>query len=318
MRINPWLQGTFAPNSVNDLSKSLQNVKLNGLVFDFRFIPDALYLGIDKEGDSEEVRTKKAENRLKSKYRVLKNIVVSVNYRDGMGVGANALLIDRVNLFLLMEHSDFIAGLDITLSEMKEGKEWRACGHLGLGYLSVTENASLDIQCYVKVNPEISANLFVSTELRRRSNVDVVQYRETRPTGASQTYENVLSAFISTKEEMNDTISTSDYLSNEVINVESAIALSNSVGNFEKFKRYGQFYEDEFGVGQTLTFNCPLRNDDEEILLCCRVFNLSAQLAGDSEYQNDGKALMSKIATLDPNKFRALALMGQNLFGVSA
>lgn len=303
MRLQSYLQTEFAPNGITDRSTNLQNVKMNGIVFDFRFTPSEEYIQGTTSG--------------KSAYRVLKNIVVNVNYRDGVGAGKNALLIDRVNLFLLMEHSDFIAGLDITQTPMEAGKEWRACGHLGLGYLSVSENASLDIQCYVTQNPEITSKLYVSTELRERSDVQIVQYRQTKPTGASQTFENVLSAFISTEKELNDTISTSDYMSNEVLNIETCIALSNAVGRFEKFKRYGQFYEDEFGVGQTLTFNCPNINDDEQILMCCRVFNLSAQMSGNSEFVNDARALMAKIASVDPDKFKSLQLEGVNTYGVT-
>lgn len=303
MRLQSYLQTEFAPNGITDRSTNLQNVKMNGIVFDFRFTPSEEYIQGTTDG--------------KSAYRVLKNIVVNVNYRDGVGAGKNALLIDRVNLFLLMEHSDFIAGLDITQTPMEVGKEWRACGHLGLGYLSVSENASLDIQCYVTQNPEITSKLYVSTELRERSDVQIVQYRQTKPTGASQTFENVLSAFISTEKELNDTISTSDYMSNEVLNIETCIALSNAVGRFEKFKRYGQFYEDEFGVGQTLTFNCPNINDDEQILMCCRVFNLSAQMSGNSEFVNDARALMAKIAGVDPDKFKSLQLEGVNTYGVT-
>ena len=303
MRLQSYLQTEFAPNGITDRSTNLQNVKMNGIVFDFRFVPTEEYI----EGTASG----------KSAYRVLKNIVVNVNYRDGVGSGKNALLIDRVNLFLLMEHSDFIAGLDITQTPMEAGKEWRACGHLGLGYLSVSENASLDIQCYVTQNPEITSKLYVSTELRQRSDVQIVQYRQTKPTGASQTFENVLSAFISTEKELNDTISTSDYMSNEVLNIETCIALSNAVGRFEKFKRYGQFYEDEFGVGQTLTFNCPNINDDEQILMCCRVFNLSAQMSGNSEFVNDARALMAKVASVDPDKFKSLQLEGANTYGVT-
>lgn len=303
MRLQSYLQTEFAPNGITDRSTNLQNVKMNGIVFDFRFTPSEEYIQGTIGG--------------KSAYRVLKNIVVNVNYRDGVGAGKNALLIDRVNLFLLMEHSDFIAGLDITQTPMEAGKEWRACGHLGLGYLSVSENASLDIQCYVTQNPEITSKLYVSTELRERSDVQIVQYRQTKPTGASQTFENVLSAFISTEKELNDTISTSDYMSNEVLNIETCIALSNAVGRFEKFKRYGQFYEDEFGVGQTLTFNCPNINDDEQILMCCRVFNLSAQMSGNSEFVNDARALMAKIASVDPDKFKSLQLEGVNTYGVT-
>lgn len=303
MRLQSYLQTEFSPNGITDRSTSLQNVKLNGFVFDFRFVPSEEYINGTKSG--------------KSAYRVLKNIVVNVNYRDGVGAGKNALLIDRVNLFLLMEHSDFIAGLDITQTPMEAGKEWRACGHLGCGYLSVNENASLDIQCYVKGDPEITSKLYVSTELVERSDVQIVQYRSTRPTGASQTYENVLSAFITSEEEMNDTVSTTDYMNNEVLNIEACIAFSNSVGRFEKFKRYGQFYADEFNVGQTLTFNCPVLNDDEEILLCCRVYNLSAQMNGNSEFINDARSLMSKIAQTDPNKFKSLQLEGANTYGVT-
>lgn len=303
MRLQGWLQADLNANGVTDVTKTLQNVKLNGVVFDFRFTPTAEYIA-ETAGGADP-------------YRVLKNIVVNVNYREGSGTGKNALLIDRVNLFLLMEHSDFIAGLDITQTPMEAGKEWRACGHLGFGYLSVTENDSLDCQIYVRTNPTINSKLYMSTELRKRSDVQIVQYRETRPTGASQTFENVLSAFITTEEPLNETISTTDYMTNEVINVETAIALSNAVGRFEKFKRYGQFYEDEYGVGQTLTFNCPTRNADTEILLVCRVFSLDAQIAGNSEFVNDSRALMSKVATTDQNKFKSLELSGVPTYGIT-
>lgn len=329
MRLQSYLQTEFKPNGITDRSTTLQNVKLNGVIFDVRFIPDSIYLG-DENGNkvlengviverelTDDEKARARANKDKSKYRFLKNIVANINYREGSGVGKNALLIDRVNLYLLMEHSDFIAGLDITQTEMEAGKSWRACGHLGLGYLSVSENDSLDIQCYVRSNPEIPCTLYVSTELRQRSGVQIVQYRETKPTGASQTFENVLTAFITTDKELNDTISTSDYMANEVINIETAIALSNAVGRFEKFKRYGQFYEDEFGVGQTLTFNCPNTNEDASILLCCRCYSLQAQIAGDSEYVNDAKALYAKIANVDANKFKAIQLEGVNTYGVS-
>lgn len=332
MRLQSYLQTEFQPNGITDRSTTLQNVKLNGVVFDFRFVPDDVYLGnaeaeagsaiVWRNGElvrnatlTEEEVARATANKGKSIYRILKNIIININYREGSGQGKNALLIDRVNLFLLFEHSDFIAGLDITMSEMKAGEEWRACGHLGFGYLSVTENDSLDIQCYVRSNPEISSKLYVSTELRKRGGVQILQYRETKPTGASQTFENVLTAFITTDSELNDTISTTDYMNNEVINIETAIALSNAVGRFEKFKRYGQFYEDEFGVGQTLTFNCPATNEDEQILLCCRVFSLGAQMNGDSEFVNDGRALMNKIGNLDPNKFECLKMEGMPTYG---
>lgn len=337
MRLQSYLQTEFKPNGLNEKSTTLQNVKLNGVVFDFRFIPDSIYLGdengkwayrggdrpVQVESLTDEERELARANKGKSIYRVLKNIVVNVNYRDGTGVGANALLIDRVSLYLLMEHSDFVAGLDITQTPMEAGKEWRACGHLGLGYLSVTENASLDIQLYTRSDTEIVNKLYVSTELRTRSQVQIVQYRETKPTGASQTFENVLSGFYTCDEEVNDTISTTDYMSNEVINIETAIALSNAVGRFEKFKRYGQFYEDEYGVGQTLTFNAPARSSadnhvyDASILLCCRVINLSAQVSGDTEFNSDARSLFVKIASTDPDKFKTLQLLGVNTRGVT-
>lgn len=334
MRIQNFLITEFRPNGLLESATSLQSVRLNGFVFDFSFIPDDVYLGnasaeaghavVWRNGSlvknatlTEDEIALATANASKSKYRVLKNIVANVNFRTGEGTGKNALLIDRVNLYLLAEHSDFIAGLDVTQTPMTAGEKWRFCGHLGIGYLSVMENDSLDIQLYCKSSTEIQCKLIVSTELRQRGLTNVLQYRETRPTGSSQTFENVLSAFVTTDSELNDTISTTDYMSNEVIGVEACIALSNAVGNFEKFKRYGQFYEDEFGVGQTLTFNCPTTNADTDILLCCRVFNLTSQLNGDTEYIGDGVALMKKIATVSPDKFKALQLEGANMFGVS-
>ena len=302
MRLQSYLQTELNPNGITERSTTLQNVKLNGLVFDFRFTPDEDYI---------------AGNATQSPYRVLKNIVINVNQRTGQGTGKNALLIDRVNLYLLMEHSDFIAGLDITQTPMEAGKEWRACGHLGLGYLEVSEKDSLDIQIYSRTNPEIASKLYVSTELTERSSVDYVQYRETKPTGSSQTFENVLAAYITTDEEMNESISTTDMMANEVIPVETCIAYSNAVGRFEKFKRYGQFYADEYGVGQTLTFNCPTTNADAEILLVCRVFNLTTQVNGDQSFVSDARALMTKIASENPEKFKALKLQGANTYGVT-
>jgi len=312
MRLQSFLQAEIKPNGLTDVSSSLQNVKLNGILFDFRFTPDDAYIQGTADG--------------KNAYRVLKNVVVNLNYRDGVGSGRNALLIDRVNLFLLMEFSDYIAGLDITMEPMVAGKEWRACGFLPLGYLDVSENASLDMQFYVKQNPEIACKIYTHSELSQRGLVQIQQYRETAPNGASQTYENVLNAYIACEKEFNDSVSTTDLLDNEVVNVEASIAYSNSVGRFEKFKRFGQFYEDEYNVGQTLTFNCPdsfINSDNEResydasILLVCRIFNLSTQISGSADFINQGKALMQKIAGTDQNKFKALQLEGANMFGVS-
>lgn len=40
MRLQSCLQTEFAPNGITDRSTSFQNVKMNGIVFDFRFTPD--------------------------------------------------------------------------------------------------------------------------------------------------------------------------------------------------------------------------------------------------------------------------------------
>ena len=301
MRINSLLQNQFEPNGLLEKSASVQNIKMNGVLLDFRFTPNSTYI---------------AGNATQSPYRVLKNIVLNVNLRTGSGNGKNALLVDRVPLFLLLEHSDFVGGVDATLTEMQAGKEWRCSGYLDIGYFEVGDNDSLDIQLYCKNNPEISSKVYLSSDLRHIQDVNVKTYSCTAPTGSSQTFDNVLQAFITTDTELNDTISTTDQMNNEVINIESCIALSNAVGRFEKFKRYGQFYEDVYGLGQTLTMSVPTTNADTQILLVKYDFNLNLQVNGTADFKTSRRALLTQIASKQPDKFRFLRNLGIDTQGV--
>ena len=88
MRITMLNTAQFEPNKNMDFATSLQNVKLNGVTFDFRFTPDSIYLG-DENGTvayrngvlvtnttltADEKAVARA-NASKSKFRVLMNLV---------------------------------------------------------------------------------------------------------------------------------------------------------------------------------------------------------------------------------------------------
>lgn len=301
MRINTILAHTFGTSGALEAVESAQNIKTNGICLDFSFTPTAEYIAGTAQG--------------KSPYRVLENIVLSVNGRFNNGNGKSALLVDRVDLYQLEEYSDFTGGVDANLTEMEAGKKWRVSGYLDFGYLQIGDNDSLDFQLYCKTTPEVASDVIISSVLTKVQPVNVKGYSSSQPTGSSQTYDDILEAYITSESEFNDTISTTDQMDNEVVNIERCIAYSNAVGRFEKFKRFGQFYEDVYGIGQNLTLSCP-QHEGAKILLVKYIYNLGLQVNGDSEFANNRRSLLTKIASKDPNKFQFLKNLGLDMAGV--
>lgn len=294
--INPIIVHQFTPTSALRAIESQQNTKVNGILFDITFIPDTAYMSEDK-------------------FKVYKNLFVDlVLRRGGVGAGQNHLLIDSVSLYQLLQYSDYKAGVSVKATasdEMIANTPFRISGYVDLGYFALDVTDSLDIELYCSESPSVNVDVKVSTVYTKEQLSFLKKYAWSLPTGSDQSFNNVLSVYIDTASTLNKTISIRDEVGgNSTVSPEDSIALSNAIGNFEVFTRFGEVYTDPFGIGQNITLKVPTDNDDLEILVVGLIYDVSLLGISADTWSANRDLLLTKVVNQGGEKLDYLRAMG--------
>lgn len=301
--ISPAL--TFALNSTSKTREieTVTNLQFNGVLIDLQFkVPTPA------SGESAYV----------GKWDFLHDVYLQVMLRLGADNGGSIPLISDVSLYSLLEYSDYIAGVSMGSTQFTPGSTVRISGYLPIGYYSMNSRDALEFTLSVASKDRLPPNTDVyavcSTVFKQIEQNSFKLYKSSRPTGADQPYKNVLELYYSGEKTVNKQITVTDQIGSKAVNVEDAIALTNAVGNFEFFTRFGNVYVDEFGLSQDLSFRCPLADDggdsDAEILVVQYGFYPTALTDTDADTNATRSSLIDKIRVNDSEKFDYLQQLG--------
>lgn len=291
-QINGIITHTFGTSGGLRAIETQQNTKVNSILFDIRFTPTAEYIANDK-------------------FSVFKKVFCDLNLRNGSGSGSSELIIDNVPLYQILQYSDLIAGVSVNATSMTANQEFRISGELPLGYFGLDANDSLDIELYCSEQMPFDVSIDVSTIYTMDKLSLIYKYSTSKPTGSDQSYTNVIGAYIDTSNALYKTCTIRDEVNDQsTIQIESAIAHTNAVGNFEVFTRFGQIYEDVYGVGQNITLKVPTDNADTEILLVGYIYNTDMLVKSAGNFQANKELLMTKISNRGGDKAEYLRALG--------
>lgn len=289
-QLNGIINHTFTPSGSLRAIETQQNTKVNSILFDLSFTPDSTYMSGDK-------------------YKIFKSIFCDLNLRNG--AGSSELIIDNVPLFQILQYSDLIAGVSVSATPMSAGTPYRISGELPLGFFGLDANDSLDIELYCSEAVPFNVTIDVNTVYTRDKLSLIYKYSTSKPTGSDQSYTNVVGAYIDTDTPLYKTCTIRDEVNDQcTIQIESAIAHTNAVGNFEVFTRFGEIYQDVYGVGQNITLKCPTDNADAEILLVGYIYNTDMLQKSAGNWQANKDLLMTKIANRGGDKADYLRALG--------
>lgn len=248
------------------------------------------------------------------KWDFLKDVYCQVMLRLGSENGGSIPLISDVPLYSLLEYSDYIAGVSMKGTSFTEGNTARISGKIPLGFYSMDARDALEVTISVSDKSNIPAdkpvNIKLSTVYEKVEKNSFILYKNSRPTGADQPYKNVLKLFYSGEKTVNESVTLTDQLGSESVNIEDAIALSNAEGQFEFFTRFGKIYEDEYGLSQDLAFRCPTADSDAVVLVVQYGFYPSAMSGTSAIVDANYNSLLEKIRTQDSEKYNYLMNLG--------
>ena len=295
--INNMIIAEFSANTSARKIASQQNVKVNGILFDCEFTPTSAYLSGDK-------------------FAFYKSITVDlVLRRGGSNAGQNHLVIDSVSLYQLLNLSDYLAGVSVKATasdEMVADSPFRISGYIDLGFFSMETTDTLDIELYTNTNLTVGGTVRVSSVYVRDQLAVLKKYSSALPTGSDQSYNNVLAIYGDSTNKMNGTVTVRDEVGGSLsVNIEDAIALSNAVGNFEVFTRFGELYSDPYGVGQNVTTKSPVEaNSDFELLIVGFIYDLDMLGNSASTWEANKSLLFTKIINQGGDKLDYLRALG--------
>ena len=249
-----------------------------------------------------------------NRWEFLKDVYLQIMLRLGSENGGSIPLISDVPLYSLLELSDYEAGVSMQSTVFGENKKVRISGKIRLGFYSMDARDALEVTLAVSDKSKIPAaspiDIKISTVYEKVEKNSFILYKNSRPTGADQPYKNVLKMFYSGEQIVNESVTLTDQLGSESINIEDAIALSNAEGQFEFFTRFGKIYEDEYGLSQDLAFRCPTTDPNARILVQQYGFYPSAMSGTEAITDANYNSLLEKIRTQDSEKYNYLANLG--------
>ena len=248
-----------------------------------------------------------------SKWDFLKNIFLNVTLRKGSGTGGNIALLSNVSVNAAIHYSDVKAGVSIVSTQFTQGQKARISGCIPIGYFSMGSNDALET--YINVSgdlPEgVTLDFNVSSVYMNNTENKLLTYQQTKPTGSDQPYKNVLECWYIGKES-DKTVTLQDQMGSQSLPIDSAIALTNAVGELEFFTDIGQLYVDPFGISQNMHFNIPVDDatSGAEVLVVGYDFNPDLLLANGAESLSQREMLITAIRTSQPEKYQYLQYRG--------
>ena len=287
--LTPILTGIATSSSQAIFTQSNANLSVNGFCFDISFTVPENYTG---------------------KWDFLKNWLVQISLRKGSGVGTQLALVSSVPLYSLLAYSDYIAGVSMESTTFTAGETARISGYIPIGFFGMGSRDALDIQLSLSTLPTMSVNFTVYSVFNEVQLNNISQYISMSPTGADQPIYNALELYyVGTNTTLNDNAVTTDEEGVKTVNVEGAIALSNAVGEFEFFTRFGRIWADPYGLSQNISTRVP--NSAGGSLLCKTMsFQPDMLETNIEETTASREALIAKIESNQPEKYAYLAKLG--------
>lgn len=249
-----------------------------------------------------------------NKWDFLKTVYLQVMLRLGTENGGSIPLISDVPIYDLLEYSDYVAGVSMASTDFTLGNKVRISGYLPIGFYSMNSRDALEFTVNIgkfdKVPADTSVSGMISTVYEKVQPQSFMIYKSAKPTNADQPYKDVLKIFYTGTETVNKNCTIQDQLGSKSTNIEDAIALSNAIGNFEFFTRFGKLYEDEYGISQDLAFRCP--NDDPDATILLVQYGFYPQALVDVQANTDANynSLVEKVKTSSPDKYDYLVGLG--------
>lgn len=287
--ITPVLTGIASNSSQAIFTQSNANLNVNGFLFDISFTVPEDYAG---------------------GWDFLKKWLVQISLRKGSGVGTQLALVSSVPLYSILAYSDYIAGVSMESTTFTEGSKARISGYLPIGFFGMGSRDALDVQLSLSELPGMAVNFSIGSVFAQIEKNNIAQYISMTPTGADQPIYNALEVYyVGTSTEVNDNAVVTDEEGVKTVNVESAIALSNSIGNFEFFTRFGRLWADTFGLSQNISARVPSTGSGT-VLVKTLSFQPDMLESNTDETIATRNALIAKIRNNSPEKYEYLVKLG--------
>lgn len=296
--INTLLTEKFVSGGQNRFSETVANLKVNDILFDceVNLTANDITAGV-------------------TAWDFLKGFNVNLALRLGSSNGSAINLIHNVNLYQILEYSDFKAGVSMNSTDFTTAGVKRISGLLPIGFFAMGERdaigTDIDVDTTVTM-PENGVSFTISAVYKETKATLLRTYQSSTPTGADQPYTNVVEVFYDSPTVVTKSAGIKGKtVGSQSINLEDAIALSNAEGNFEFFQRFGQIFVDPFDLGRNLSINVPpTSNNDGECLIVCYAFYPELLLQNDTEQTAERNNVVANIKAEDGTKAKYLKLLG--------
>lgn len=285
------LTGQMTTGGATRFSQTSTNLKINGFMVDVRFTVPASYT---------------------SKWDFLKNIYLTITERLGeTSQGGTVPLVSDVDLFSFLSYSDFLAGVSMNSTTFTEGSEVRISGYVPIGFFAMGARDALEVLLNVNGSLPASVDFTVSAIYQNLQLTSYRMYKTSKPTGADQPYNNVLGIYYVGKG-FNQNATVIDQLGTKTVNVNDAVALSNSQGRFEFFTDFGEIYADEFGISQNVSLRLPPNSGDTSAVCLIEQYGFYPNVleSNASDLNAERNALIEKIKVTDNDKYSYLEKLG--------
>lgn len=285
--LNGVIQKTGAQNRYNQTSA---NLSVNGFLFSVKFEVPASYTG---------------------KWNFLKDVYVNITKRIGSGNGGAVALLSNVSLYDILSYSDYVAGVSMQSSVFTEGEIAVISGFADCGFFTMSSRDALEVTVNIADKTNIPTNdvtFEISAVFNQVMKTCYKCYQSAGATGADQPYKNVLEVFY-IGAGINADVVVQDEIGPKAVNINSAIALSNSIGRFEFFTDFGEVYKDQFGISQDISLRVPTTGNPS-ILIVSYSFYPEETVNSLSDMVAAKNALLTKIKNNEPDKYLYLKAIG--------
>ena len=274
----------------NRYTQTNANLSVNGFLFDISFTVPASYTG---------------------KWNFLKDWYVNITKRIGAGNGGSVALLSNVSLYDILSYSDFIAGVSMQGTDFTQNAIAHISGYADIGFFGMTSRDALEVTLNIGDKSNMPSNdvTFEFSAVFEKAGVTMYKtYQSANATGADQPYKNVLALYyvgagVNADAVINDEIGVKN------VNIESAVALSNSQGRFEFFTDFGEIYKDQFDISQNISMRIPT-NGNPSIRVVGLAFYPEETVASLDDTLAMKNALIEKIKNEDPDKYLYLQTLG--------
>lgn len=291
--ITTILNGQLQQNGLTRFTQTNANLSVNGCLLDFSVVPNG--------------------NWDNPSWDFLKTLYINLTKRIGSGDGGSVAVLNNVCVYDLMSYSDYKAGVSMESTIFTQGEKARVSGYIDLGFFVMSSRDALEVSLNVEDPSLLPTNSNVNFEICTVfDNVEVpnyIVYQSNKPTGADQPYKNVLELFYVGKGQNAD-CSITDMSGTKIVNINSAIALSNARGKFEFFTDFGRLYQDSFDLSQDISYRCPIGDGSSSILVRSMAFYPQETTESMNEVLAERNSVLEKIKSQDIEKYQYLQKLG--------